>query len=131
MLRRPPSATPGRTLFPYTTLFRSDLEEEFGATLFIRGNRSQEITLTEKGVLLRHRAEELLELAKRTQEELRSDDSLIAGEIMIGCGESDVMRIIATAAAQLQPQYPHIHYHLFSGNRSGRASCRERVYVLV
>lgn len=93
-----------------------DLEEEFGATLFVRGNKSQGLTLTEKGILLRRRAEELVELADRTQEEMHSDDGLLAGDVWIGAGESDVMRLIAKAAFALQKQYPDIHYHLLSGN---------------
>lgn len=93
-----------------------DLEEEFGATLFVRGNKSQGLTLTEKGILLRRRAEELLELADRTQEEMHSDGGLPAGDVWIGAGESDVIRLIAKAAFVLQKQYPDIHYHLLSGN---------------
>lgn len=93
-----------------------DLEEEFGATLFVRGNKSQGLTLTEKGILLRRRAEELVELADRTREEMHSDDGLLAGDVWIGAGESDVMRLIAKAAFALQKQYPDIHYHLLSGN---------------
>ena len=93
-----------------------ELEEEFGAALFIRGNRSQALTLTDKGMLLRKRAEELIELADRTQAEMTNDDTSISGDVMIGGGESDAMRIIARAARQLQERYPLIHYHLYSGN---------------
>lgn len=93
-----------------------ELEEEFGASLFVRGNRSQGITLTEKGMLLRQRAEQLVELADRTQAEMASDDTVIGGDIMIGCGESDTMRIVAATASSLQKKYKKIHYHLYSGN---------------
>lgn len=93
-----------------------ELEDEFGATLFVRGNRSQGIVLTDKGMLLRQRAEELVELADRTQAEMSSDDTVVSGDIMIGGGESDAMRIIAKAANTLQKKYPDIHYHLYSGN---------------
>lgn len=93
-----------------------DLEEEFGATLFLRGNKTQGLVLTEKGMLLRRRAEELVELADRTQLEMSRDDTAVSGEIMIGGGESDAMRIVAKAAKTLQKKYPAIHYHLFSGN---------------
>ena len=69
-----------------------ELEEEFGAALFIRGNRSQALTLTDKGMLLRKRAEELIELADRTQAEMTNDDTSISGDVMIGGGESDAER---------------------------------------
>lgn len=93
-----------------------ELEEELGTQLLIRGGRSQKIALTEKGMLLRRRAEELVELADKTKLEIGSDETEISGEIMIGGGESDGMRIIAKAAASLQETYPGIHYQLYSGN---------------
>ncbi len=93
-----------------------DLEKEFGAQLFTRGSKTQGITLTEKGFLLRKRAEEILELADRTHDEMLTDNAVIGGDIMIGGAESDSMRIIARVAAKLQKKYPDIHYHLYSGN---------------
>ncbi|MCD7735926.1 MAG: LysR family transcriptional regulator [Lachnospiraceae bacterium] len=93
-----------------------DLEEEFGAQLFIRGNRSQKISLTEKGMLLRRRAEELIELADKTQEEMLLQDTEIGGDLNIGGGESAGMRLIARAASDLKKSYPNIRFHLFSGN---------------
>ncbi|MDD2956504.1 MAG: LysR family transcriptional regulator [Oscillospiraceae bacterium] len=93
-----------------------DLEDEFGARLFLRGSKTKGITLTEKGFLLRKRAEEIVELADRTQEEMNADDAEVGGDIMIGGGESDAMRLVARVVNTLQQQYPDIHYHLFSGN---------------
>ena len=93
-----------------------NLEEELGTKLLIRGGRNQKITLTEKGMLLRRRAQELVELADKTQLEIVSDEANISGEIMIGGGESDAMRLIAKAAASLKDTYPDIHYQLYSGN---------------
>ena len=61
------------------------LEEELGAVLFHRS--SHRITLTEDGMLLKRRAQELLELADKTQREFQSREEL-AGEIAIGCGET-------------------------------------------
>ncbi len=93
-----------------------DLEAEFGAQLFIRGNRSQKISLTEKGMLLRRRAEELIELADKTQEEMLLQDTEIGGDLNIGGGESAGMRLIARAASDLKKSYPNICFHLYSGN---------------
>jgi len=36
--------------------------------------------------------------------------------MIIGGGETDAMRLIARTVQKLKVEYPHIHYHLFSGN---------------
>lgn len=91
-----------------------ELEEELGKKLLIRGNRR--ITLTEEGVLLRKRAQEILELVDKTESEIRSNDEVISGDIYIGGGETDSMRLIAKILKKLQEKHPHIQYHLYSGN---------------
>lgn len=91
-----------------------DLEKELGKKLFIRGNRK--ITLTEEGMFLRKRAEEIVSLVEKTEMELQADDEIINGDIYIGGGETDAMRIIAKAAKDIHKDYPGIRYHLYSGN---------------
>lgn len=91
-----------------------DLEKRLGQTLFIRGNRK--ITLTDEGMLLRKRAQEILDLVEKTESELQQTDEIISGNIYIGGGETDAMRLIAKAVKRLQEEQPHIQYHLFSGN---------------
>lgn len=92
-----------------------DLEAELGKKLLIRGSRK--VTLTEEGVLLRKRAEEILDLVEKTRSELReTDEADITGDIYIGGGETDAMRLIARTARELQTAYPRIRYHLYSGN---------------
>lgn len=91
-----------------------ELEEEFGKKLFIRGNRK--ITLTDEGILLRKRAEEIVELVEKTETEITASDEIINGDIYIGEGETDAMRIIAHIVKKLQEKYPQVKYHLFSGN---------------
>lgn len=93
------------------------LEDELGKQLLIRGTKgSRKVLLTEEGMILRKRAEEILELVKMTQREISLSDEAIAGDIYIGTGESDMIRIFAKAAKKLQEQYPDIHYHIRSGN---------------
>ena len=84
-----------------------DLEKELGSPLFIRGNRK--ITLTEEGLFLRTRAQEIIDLADKT-------DGMISGEVHIGAGETQAIRLIAKAAHRLRDEQPMIHYRLFSGN---------------
>lgn len=91
-----------------------DLENELGKQLFIRGKRK--ITLTEEGMFLRKRAQEIVELADKTQSEFLSNEEMISGDIYIGGGETDAMRIVAKTAKELQKNYPGIKYHLYSGN---------------
>ena len=91
-----------------------DLEKELGKQLFIRGKRK--ITLTEEGMFLRRRAQEIVELADKTQSEFLSNEDIISGDIYIGGGETDAMRIVAKTAKELQKNYPGIRYHLYSGN---------------
>ena len=86
------------------------LEEELGKQLFVRGSKgSRKITLTEEGMLLRKRAEEILELVRKTENEIVLADDAIAGEVYIGAGETRIMRIIARTACALQKECPDIH----------------------
>ena len=91
-----------------------DLEEELGKQLMIRGSRK--ITLTEDGMLLRKRAEEILDLVGRTEKEISQSDETISGDIYIGTGETDGVRQIARTACQLQKSYPGILFHIVSGD---------------
>ncbi len=91
-----------------------ELEEELGKQLLIRGNRR--ITLTEEGMLLRKRAEEILDLVRRTEKEVTQSDDLVGGEVYIGTGETDGMRQIARTANQIQREHPGIQFHVVSGD---------------
>lgn len=91
-----------------------DLEEELGKQLFIRGHRK--ITLTEDGMLLRRRAEEMIDLMEKTRAELTASGETIAGEICIGSGETDGISFLARAARNLQKAHPQIHFHISSGD---------------
>lgn len=91
-----------------------ELEEELGKQLLIRGNRR--ITLTEEGMLLRKRTEEILDLVRRTEKEVTQSDDLVGGEVYIGTGETDGMRQIARAANQIQREHPGIQFHIVSGD---------------
>lgn len=93
-----------------------DLEEELGKQLLIRG--SKKVTLTEDGILLRKRAEELVDLMEKTKTELTSSNENINGDIYIGCGETEGISVFAQTAHNLQKKHPLIHYHIYSGDAS-------------
>ena len=91
-----------------------DLEAELGKALFIRGKRK--IALTEEGLLLRKRAQEILELVEKTEAEFLAVDEVVSGDIYIGGGETHALRVIARVIKDLQREHPRIGFHLFSGN---------------
>lgn len=91
-----------------------DMEEELGKQLFIRGNRK--ITLTEEGMILRKRSEEILGLVKKTEDEIAFSDDISEGDIYIGAGETNAIHLLANCAHQLQLHYPGIRYHIASGD---------------
>lgn len=91
----------------------SELEKEVGRQLFIRGSRK--ITLTEEGMFLRKRAQEIVDLLDKTEQDFSSFDEVMGGEVYIGGGESHTMRTIAKTIKHLQNDYPQIRYHLLSG----------------
>lgn len=90
------------------------LEEELGKRLFIR--HSFRIELTPEGILLRKRAEDILQMVDKTTEEFQSLDDDLHGDIFIGCAESEAMKRLATLLVDLHRLHPGIHYHLKSGN---------------
>lgn len=89
------------------------LEEELGVKLFLRKNHS--ISLTEEGMLLRRRAQELISLAEKTKRELKYEENL-AGEIAIGSGEYQNSRLLAEIMAAFRRRHPGVAYELYSGN---------------
>lgn len=94
-----------------------DLENELGKQLLIRGVKgSRKVTLTEAGMILRKRAEEIMALVHIAQKEISASEEGIAGEVRIGAGESDSIRIFAKAAKRLKEKYPLVQFHIFSGN---------------
>lgn len=91
-----------------------ELEEELGKPLLIRSNKG--VTLTEEGMILRKRAEEIVELMDKTEQEVRQSNENISGTIYIGAGETYAIKLIADTANKLKPDYPDIHYSFFSGD---------------
>ncbi len=93
------------------------MEEQLGTKLFIRENRK--ITLTEDGILLRKRAQEIIDLVDKAEAEFienEKNSSDITGDVYIGGGETEGMRFVGKTIKNLQEKHPNIHYHLFSGN---------------
>lgn len=98
-----------------------ELENEIGKNLFVRGNKkilvtNGKISLTDEGVLLRKRAQDIIELEEKTRRELRGADSDVSGSVYIACGETYVMSLVIEVAKKLREEYPGITFEFFSGN---------------
>lgn len=91
-----------------------DLEDELGQKLFNRQSHSMD--LTAEGRILRRRAEEIVAMVDKTEAEFSAMEGEISGDIYIGGGETEAVKLIAEIAKELQNDYPNIHYHLYSGN---------------
>ena len=90
-----------------------DLEESLGLTLFNR--RKRVMTLTEQGMLLRKRAEQILDLVYKTEEELAMVEA-VSGTVYIGAGETHAFRSLTDGINNLVSEHPEIRFHLMSGN---------------
>lgn len=91
-----------------------ELEDELGKTLLVRSNKG--VTLTEEGIILRKRAEEIIALMDKTEQEVRQSNDSVSGTVYIGAGETYAIKLIADTAHHLKADYPGIHYSFFSGN---------------
>lgn len=72
------------------------MKEELGKQRLVRGTKgSRKDTLTEDGMILRKRSEEILDLVKKTEHEIMLSDNVMIGVVYIGAGETDGVRLPA------------------------------------
>ena len=90
-----------------------DLERELGQKLLIRTNHN--VSLTLEGMILKKRAEEILDLIEKTEKELGPIKNNIAGEVRIGCGETEIIKYIAQVINEIRNEYPDIIFRIQSG----------------
>ena len=92
----------------------SQLEDDIGVKLFERGSRK--ISLTSEGILLRRRAEEILQLVSKTEKEITEQEKTVDGEISIGCGELASVQVLAEIIKSFHEKYPLVSYDLHTAN---------------
>lgn len=90
-----------------------ELEQSLGKKLLVRGKRK--ITLTEEGIFLRKRAEDIVALVEKTRQEISSDFTDITGEIVIG---GNATPTLLQAVSSMQKQYPNVVFQFYSGDAS-------------
>lgn len=99
---------------PTLTRQLQDIEKELKQQLFIRGKHK--VTLTPEGMILRKRAQEIVDMVEKTEAEFQSISDIVSGDIYIGGGETDSMKYIAEIIKEIQADYPDIKFHIQSGN---------------
>lgn len=90
------------------------LEDELGKKLFIR--HSFRIELTEEGILLKKRAEDLVKMADKILGEFLMLDDIVGGDIYFGLAESYQIRYLAAEIKNFKNTYPNLRYHITSGD---------------
>ncbi len=90
----------------------AQMEEEIGVRLFDRGTRK--IRLTNEGLLLRRRAEEILQLVDKTEKELVEQEEQVEGKISIGCGEVASVQTLPDLIRNFHQKYPLVTFDIFT-----------------
>lgn len=90
----------------------AQMEEEIGVKLFDRGTRK--IKLTNEGILLRRRAEEILQLVDKTEKELVEQEEQVEGKISIGCGEIASVQLLPKLFEDFHQKYPRVTFDIFT-----------------
>ena len=105
----------------------ADLEQELGVKLIVRSNHN--IILTEDGMILKRRAQEILSLADKTKRDFLQKDEALSGTISIGSGEFRSTEYLAKIIAGFRRKYPNVTYEIYSGNANNIRDYIERGHL--
>lgn len=105
----------------------ADLEQELGVKLFVRSNHN--IILTEDGMILKRRAQEILSLADKTKRDFMQKKEALSGTISIGSGEFRSTEYLAKIIAEFRRKYPNVKYEIYSGNANNIRDYIERGFL--
>lgn len=90
----------------------AQMEEDMGVRLFDRGTRK--IVLTNEGILMRRRAEEILELVDKTRHEITSQQEAVEGTVSIGSGDLGAVQILPGMIRSFHEKYPKVDFDLYT-----------------
>lgn len=92
----------------------AQMEDELGVKLFEREKRG--LILTSEGLLLRRRAEEILELVQKTERDLVNQDQLLEGTVSIGSGDLAAVEVLAELIDSFHKKYPAVSFDVYTGS---------------
>lgn len=90
----------------------ADLENEIGKKLFIR---ERHFSLTEEGIMLRRRAEEIISLVDKISADFNQNEN-ISGSITIGSGIYSASSFLMRALEEFSLLYPNIHFEIYTNS---------------
>ena len=90
------------------------LEDELGKKLFTRHSFS--IRLTDEGLLLRNRAQDLVTMADKIEKEFIALDDVTGGNLYFGLAESYQISLLAREISSFKKNYPDLRYYITSGD---------------
>lgn len=90
------------------------LEDELGVKLFHRSKHR--VILTDDGMLLRRRAEEIVALTEKAQNDFLHREDELVGDIAIGSGELQGSQVLCELIASFRERYPLVLFEIYSGN---------------
>ncbi|MBR3310867.1 MAG: LysR family transcriptional regulator [Solobacterium sp.] len=88
------------------------LEEELGVPLFERDVRK--MRLTAEGMLLKERAEEIIELSDKTVSDLKTNSESLSGVIRITTGLIRSTALLSKMMSAFRKQYPGVLFEVFT-----------------
>lgn len=102
---------------PTLSVQMKELEEELGKKLFSRARKgARRLELTEEGLILRRRADEILKIVRKTELEISAEGGAVKGDVHIGMGEAGSIGRIISIIDSIQAEHPSIRFHFYSGN---------------
>lgn len=90
----------------------AQMEDEMGVKLFVRGKRK--IALTNEGLLLFRRAEEILELVDKTEKELTAQEANVEGMVSVGCGDIAAVQLLPALIREFNAKYPKVNFNFYT-----------------
>lgn len=102
---------------PTLSMQMKELEDELGRKLFIRASKgTKRLELTDEGLILRKRAAEILDMIKKTEDEISSEGGTVKGNVYIGSGEGESLSYVMKAMKEISRRHPAVKFHIYSGN---------------